>query len=1152
MKPIVHKLQKEGLPVMQIDTDRHSTISRRYNVSAIPTFVLLVDGKPTDRAVGAVGELRLRTLLARIPKASTDPLAAKQLDFKKTKVQARLFGLLMSQFNKDAFVQLVADAELRKFGKQLAGELVALAGSKKKPIVLRVAAVRGLTAIQREDIPPRAAVQLSAILDDGSEITDLRGYAAAAMMHLRQPHARIDSALIAAFKSARSESQRVDAAVRLGQRRSTAAIPALTAAVKDSPPDVQSAAISALAEFGKDAHVAVPALLQCIEDAEGDAPKTIEKTLSAITRNAPQGAEALANGLKSSNAGTRAMCMRLLKQAVFPAPAATALMKALGDDDPVIRRDAAILLSRIGRGSGKVVPVLIDGLKSGRSWETQNAISRYGSVAVGTLLNTIRNKKLTRLHRFRAAQTLARIVSSRKQIAPELRKMLQSQDAVTRLCAAVVLSRDNPTDDRVADILLAAITDEEDEIRVRSLELLRYNSSNRKVTDRLLTLLKTGDKEYRMDFAYALGGRELKENDITRLAAMLAEPEMIAAAATVLSGSKKQAVQAVPSILAAIEKAGRSTRRTLSQALAAGGSQAVPGLRKALSKAGASNVLKVVVIQSLVSIGADAKAAADDIRPLLKDTDESVRIWSAIALANWGGDLKPLLPHLIDGLRSTDYTLNYQAENALSRIGGDSKQAIEAVIKVANGDNERAAGRALSILPAIGRKSPEAIQTVVSRLKTSVKENRRRSAVYSAARFGKPAIKVLLEALDRKEYSRPDVIAVLRSMRTRAKPAVSRLKGLLDDEESALPAALALSEIDPEASEAVPILVRALGETKPGDSYRIISAIGRFGPKAKAAVPALVSALDEERSRSAAFRALERIGPAAAPAVPSLTRYLAAPSYTYAALNALRGTGPAGKSAIPEILKLLRDDRNAWSAAQATAAIQPDIDTVRPAIEKLIADLEGETRKIVACRALGPLGKQWPTKIVPALIKSAGSDDAEFRAAAFSALGETQSKQAIPVLIGGLRDTELKNRRFAISALGRFGKDAKPAVADLIGILKNEKELRYTVLRALEQIGPDAAEALPELLKLLDDKSYGYTAARAIGALGRAAVPAVPALVKRMQQAKSDSYAIFALGQLGVHAKAALPELHRISREGTRLQRTAAENAIDKIEGKTD
>jgi thioredoxin len=68
MLPILDKLAKKyGNKVTfgRLNVDDNQGIAMRYDVYAIPTFIMFMNGKAVDRAVGAVGEKGLEGLLQK-------------------------------------------------------------------------------------------------------------------------------------------------------------------------------------------------------------------------------------------------------------------------------------------------------------------------------------------------------------------------------------------------------------------------------------------------------------------------------------------------------------------------------------------------------------------------------------------------------------------------------------------------------------------------------------------------------------------------------------------------------------------------------------------------------------------------------------------------------------------------------------------------------------------------------------------------------------------------------------------------------------------------------------------------------------------------------------------------------------------------------
>jgi HEAT repeat protein len=77
---------------------------------------------------------------------------------------------------------------------------------------------------------------------------------------------------------------------------------------------------------------------------------------------------------------------------------------------------------------------------------------------------------------------------------------------------------------------------------------------------------------------------------------------------------------------------------------------------------------------------------------------------------------------------------------------------------------------------------------------------------------------------------------------------------------------------------------------------------------------------------------------------------------------------------------------------------------------------------------------------------------------------------AVPDLVRALGDPDPGVRLRAAEALARIGPDAKEAVPELIRLLSDEREhveTRKAAAWALGQIGPPASGAVPELMRIL-------------------------------------------------------------------------------------
>jgi thioredoxin 1 len=68
MLPIFDKLAKkynDKIVFARLNVDDNQSIAQRFDVYAIPTFIIFRDGKAIDRAIGAVGEAGLEGLIKK-------------------------------------------------------------------------------------------------------------------------------------------------------------------------------------------------------------------------------------------------------------------------------------------------------------------------------------------------------------------------------------------------------------------------------------------------------------------------------------------------------------------------------------------------------------------------------------------------------------------------------------------------------------------------------------------------------------------------------------------------------------------------------------------------------------------------------------------------------------------------------------------------------------------------------------------------------------------------------------------------------------------------------------------------------------------------------------------------------------------------------
>jgi len=138
-----------------------------------------------------------------------------------------------------------------------------------------------------------------------------------------------------------------------------------------------------------------------------------------------------------------------------------------------------------------------------------------------------------------------------------------------------------------------------------------------------------------------------------------------------------------------------------------------------------------------------------------------------------------------------------------------------------------------------------------------------------------------------------------------------------------------------------------------------------------------------------------------------------------------------------------------------------------------------------------------------------------FLAAAFLSASGCSRQAALPDLqtqIVRLQGESLDDQYKALSNLQELETQAAAAVPALRSLLASTKDdtLRAEIAKTLGSIGPEAGEAAPDLIPLLDAKEMWprYAAARALGTLGKAALPALPKLITLTKDRDRDVAAI--------------------------------------------
>ncbi|MCA9122104.1 MAG: HEAT repeat domain-containing protein [Planctomycetaceae bacterium] len=235
------------------------------------------------------------------------------------------------------------------------------------------------------------------------------------------------------------------------------------------------------------------------------------------------------------------------------------------------------------------------------------------------------------------------------------------------------------------------------------------------------------------------------------------------------------------------------------------------------------------------------------------------------------------------------------------------------------------------------------------------------------------------------------------------------------------------------------------------------------------------------------------------------------------AMDGIAEQGASAADAVPALVAALSDsdEEIVWHAARTLGAVG---EGAAAAVPNLIAALDDDRPKVraYAAYALGRIGKP-AMAAADKLIELAFDKETLVRRAVLPALRRIDPPQekTLPLVMKILEQGDMS---VIIPALGSLAEQGKEAVPKLRSALKHE-EAQYWACLVLAEIGPDAADAVPEIVEVLDAQKpqVRLEALVALGEIGAAAKSAVPAIAK---VAENDEFkdvryaAIYALGKL--------------------------------------
>ena len=348
-----------------------------------------------------------------------------------------------------------------------------------------------------------------------------------------------------------------------------------------------------------------------------------------------------------------------------------------------------------------------------------------------------------------------------------------------------------------------------------------------------------------------------------------------------------------------------------------------------------------------------------------------------------------------------------------------------------------------------------------------------------------------------------------------------------DDKRIRRDAAMYLSELAGNTSDvvdAIPALVKALGDSEQQVWFHSITALSKLGPDAAPAIPELINDLREMRRRSVNakwYRSAYTLGQIGEAAVEPLLEACnnSRSSVRAGAAKAMEWIPEASAQTVPVLIKLLEDDdEDVREIAAESLSVLPE-----PALKLLAQTIHhesGETRK-VAYIALGRVGLRAKPASMELLEHIQSEDDSELLAVGIDALAKmgTNQESFFTFLMKHFESEESQVQQSIANAV--LSLPAAKTVSTLIRYLESgNKDVQLRAASLLGHIGPAAAPALKPLIENLEHTKTGTSEAEALNdafvAIGIKGIPALLDYISQMESNPDSHWATDLLADFGM------------------------------------
>ncbi|HCE45271.1 MAG TPA: hypothetical protein DET40_17160 [Lentisphaeria bacterium] len=673
------------------------------------------------------------------------------------------------------------------------------------------------------------------------------------------------------------------------------------------------------------------------------------------------------------------------------------------------------------------VPSLIKALGSKEDKVRSHAVetlSKIGEPSVPSLIEALTDVNSSA--RKGAVDALGNIGNIRPEILPALIKLLMDRDSYVRKSTVESLDK---IGEPAVPFIIKALSDKDSYIRKGAADALgRIRISTPEIVPSLINALTDSDSNVRKSAVESLEKRgsmtaELKARRYIRdLGDSNCSGDIRISAIEALDKIGPIIPEVMPAVISALGDSDYIVRKDSAEFLEKAGSLTVSlkAQRYIFDLKYGKSVVRIKAVEALGKIGSVTPEVVPSI--INEMGDREICDTAIKALGNIGSEAKSAVPALAKALTDSDSSIRAEAAKSLGRIGPAAKSAAPSLMEALKDAD-----------PAVRAKTAEALKKLgVMTAKDNV----------SYLTFSHPILAV---------FTGICVCLLLFFAGWLAVPVVWRLLFPLNwyirelhnpqDEKRRVLAGEALARI---GNSSIPFLIKMLENKNNDIRISAAEALNEFRSVPPDAITLILKSMrdKEEEVRRNIVEVFGKTLPATPEVFTALVKALDdGNSGVRASAAEVLGRNGASREAVPALKKAIEDSscqvrENAFNALEKYGAM-----TVEIRVKRYIADL-GDSQIDISERAKEELSNIG-TVAIPELIKKLGDGNSNVRRFAASLL---EKYEALTV--------DIKVKRY------------------ILDLGDSQTSVLAKAAKALGDIGPEASESVPHLVKLIGNKDY--------------------------------------------------------------------------------